>query len=223
MLPVRPLVLTLDDGHSGNFHLHATIQAHHAPVALFVCSDIVGSFRGFWFNHTSDPQSLMLVPDEKRLSLLSSAGFHEGNPLPRREALSLEEMHAMAGPLVEFQSHSATHAILPRCSSEKAWTEIRDSRDKLATCLGTSISGFAFPAGIYGQRELEMVRASGYTFALTTKRGSNTLRSDPYTLRRIGISDDASYAELVVKASGAWTPIETVYNLAVRLRAQFSK
>src|SRR5262249_51171283 len=119
-LPPKALVVTLDDGHRGNLRLKPVLERLGVPVTIFLCTGIVGTRRGFWFKHVDRPAELKQVPDEERLRLLREGGFDEPEELAEPEALSAEEILELQGPLVDFQSHTVSHPMLPHCSEAKA-------------------------------------------------------------------------------------------------------
>jgi peptidoglycan/xylan/chitin deacetylase (PgdA/CDA1 family) len=203
-LPTKALVLTLDDGHRGNYELTTVIRDLQVPITIFLCSGVVGSSVGFWFQHTLRPQELKNVPDELRVAELESTGFRQDEELPNRESLSDEEILEMSGELVDFQSHTVTHPILPLCSEAKAREELVRSRRDLMTRYDLDIYALAFPNGDYSGRDIDLARSAGYRCALTLDRGFNTSATDPLRLRRISIDDADGIDELVVKASGVW-------------------
>ena len=67
-LPPRSLILTLDDGHKSNYRLLPLINELHIPVTIFLCSDITGTHRHFWFiNMNIDVDKLKEIPDNDRI------------------------------------------------------------------------------------------------------------------------------------------------------------
>jgi len=62
----------------------------------------------------------------------------------------------------------------------------------------------ALVPAIKREREIDLVHAAGYGFALTVDAGFNTATTHPLRLRRLGVDDVDGLAELVVKASGLW-------------------
>jgi peptidoglycan/xylan/chitin deacetylase (PgdA/CDA1 family) len=204
-LPLKPMVITLDDGRRGNRELLPVLERLGVPVTVFLCASIVGSNRRYWFNHTRDGAALKLVADAERLERLRAEGFQELGG--EREALSDDEVREMAGPLVDFQSHGLSHPIIPRCDDAKARAEIVGSRQELATRYGFDIFAFAYPNGDYSDRERDLVREAGYRCALTLDLGFNNGSTDPFRLRRVCIDDADGLDELVVKASGVWGAI----------------
>jgi peptidoglycan/xylan/chitin deacetylase (PgdA/CDA1 family) len=201
-LPRRSLIVTLDDGHRRNRDLLPVLERLGVPVTIFVCSSIVGTDRRYWFKHVDDSGPLKRMSDAARLEHLRERGFvdTDGN----REALSDTEIRQMCGPLVDFQSHTLTHPILPQCDAAKARAEIAESRHALRSRYGFDIYAFAYPNGDYSRREMALVHEAGYLCAVTTKPGFNDSDTDPFQLKRIVIDDHDGIDELIVKASGVW-------------------
>jgi peptidoglycan/xylan/chitin deacetylase (PgdA/CDA1 family) len=207
-LPAKALIITFDDGHSGNFRLMEVVRRYGVPVTIFLCTDIVGTTRGFWFKHVDRAEALRAVPDRDRLAFLESYGFDPDAPRPDRDALSDGEIREMTGPLVDFQSHTASHPILTQCADAKARAEIFDSRRVLIEKYGFDAYAIAYPNGAHSDRVVQIARDAGYSCGLTTERGFNSPRTDPLRLRRIGIGDQDGIDALVVKSSGFWRVFE---------------
>ena len=202
-MPAKSLIITLDDGHRGNAALLDTVRAEGVPVTIFLCSGILGTRRRFWFEHdlpNGDVPALKLLPDDTRLAALAARGFSDEAEFEPRQALSIEEFEQLRAH-IDFQAHTVTHPILPNCSDAKAHAEIAGSKAQLEA-LSLEITTLSYPNGDYTARELAALESAGYTCGITVDAGYNTARTDLRRLRRIGISDEASPTELVVKASG---------------------
>jgi peptidoglycan/xylan/chitin deacetylase (PgdA/CDA1 family) len=205
-LPARAMIITLDDGHSSNHALKSVIARHRVPVTIFTCSGIVGTHRRFWFLHTPTAtvvQQLKAVRDPERLKRLQVAGFEETKEFEERQALSDAELADMR-ELVDFQSHTVFHPILPQCSADKAEFELAKSRADLEARLDKQIYALAYPNGSYSERDANLARKTGYLCALTLDRGFNSDTTPLFKLRRICVPDGADRHELIVKASGLW-------------------
>jgi peptidoglycan/xylan/chitin deacetylase (PgdA/CDA1 family) len=210
-LPAKALIITIDDGHRSNHALKSVIEKHGVPVTIFVCSGIIGTQRRFWFLHsptTAVVQQLKAVTDAERLTTLQSAGFEETTEFADRQALSDAELTDLTG-LVDFQSHTVFHPILPRCSAAKAEFEIAGSKGDLEGRFGNRIYALAYPNGSYSERDADLASKAGYRCALTLDRGFNSTTTPLFKLRRICVPDDADRHELLVKASGLWGYIST--------------
>jgi poly-beta-1,6-N-acetyl-D-glucosamine N-deacetylase len=202
-LPRKSLVITLDDGHAGNNELRGVFERFHVRPTIFVCTGLIGTRRGFWFLHAADVESLKRLRNDERVATLEASGFSPDAELPRREALSNEEIGSLS-TVAEIQSHTVTHPILPTCTDEQVGFELEDSKRHLEQGFGVAVYALAYPNGDYSDRELSLARAAGYTCALTVDGGSNGSSTDPFRLRRIVVDDRDSADAVVVKASGLW-------------------
>jgi len=202
-LPDFPLVITFDDGHRENYSLLPVLRETGVPVTIFLCSALTGTKRHFWFKEYRNFKLLKQLPDAERLRRLEKAGFRDDREYDDSHSLS-EEQVAILKEMVDFQSHSMTHPVLPLCSAIKSRREIRQSRRDLEREFGLQVTGFSFPDGLYSEREIEFVREAGYSYALTLEPGFNDATVDLFRLRRISIPDWAGIHFLSVKCSGIW-------------------
>lgn len=204
-LPVKPMVITFDDGKKTTYELKPVIQKHNVPVTFFVCSDIIGENRHFWFDHSLNLQTdLTIAKDAERLRLLEAAGFDDKKYNGYDEALSETEIAELIGIGISIQSHTRTHPILPMCDDSKAKTEITESKLDLERKLGIKVDYLAYPNGDYLRRDIDLCKKAGYLAAVTTEPGFNGAHTDLYRLKRISINDSASVNQLAVRATGVW-------------------
>jgi poly-beta-1,6-N-acetyl-D-glucosamine N-deacetylase len=203
-LPERPLVLTFDDGYRENYDLLPLLERERVAITIFICSGIVGSNKAYWFTERKDAERLKELPDEARSQAIEDGKHAELARTPTRQALSDDEIMHMSGPLVDFQSHTVSHPILPRCGTEKAVREIARSRIHLEARYGLDVVALAYPNGDYSDRDLLLTEEAGYACGLTVDAGFNTLGTDRFRLKRICIDDRDGVDELLVKASGLW-------------------
>jgi peptidoglycan/xylan/chitin deacetylase (PgdA/CDA1 family) len=207
-IPPRSLVLTLDDGHRGNALLRPVFERWGVRPTLYLVSRVVGTSRHFWFRHVGDAcYALMPHPNARRLELLRERfGFEPTREYAReeRQALSAEEIAGMRAS-VDFGSHTCFHPILTTCSDAECERETRDSKRDLEELLGRECRHFSYPNGDYSERELRMAREAGYLSARTVDVGWNDVDTDPFRLRMLGVSDDASLNVLAVQLCGLTT------------------
>ena len=199
-LPARALVITFDDGHRSNRDLVPLFERVGVPPTIFLCSGIVDTEQPFWFDVVDDPAALKAVPDSERVAVLERAAPSRGP----RPALNAQEIESMRDA-VDFQAHTVTHPILPRCDDIKAEREIADSRTQLEGRYGLDVYALAYPNGDYTDRDVALTRSAGYDCAVTVDHGFNDAGTDLFRLRRIGIDDvnDGPHA-LALKACGLW-------------------
>jgi peptidoglycan/xylan/chitin deacetylase (PgdA/CDA1 family) len=205
-LPPKALIITLDDGHKGNYALKPVLEKYGITATVFLCSGLADTNRHFWFEiemSNSVRQGLKGISDEERLKVLAGMGFRETAEQTTRQALSASEIEDMK-LVVDFQSHTVDHPVLPQCSDQRAFHQLSDSKIKLEDKFGLRIYALAYPNGDYSAREIAAAEKCGYQCALTLDLGFNSRTTPAFQLKRICINDDAGLDELFVRASGLW-------------------
>ncbi len=203
-LPPKSLIITFDDGFKGNYELKPLLEKYGIPATIFLCSGIVGTNRHFWWKQNIDKKTrgfLKRVPNERRLEILRGFGFEEKKEFKERQALSKNEIEGMKN-IVDFQSHTIFHPILTKCSKEKAYEEILQSKKDLENNYGFKIHALSYPNGDYSDRELLMAKKAGYKCGVTVDLGFNSQNTDLFRLKRIYIDGNAGPNELLVRSSG---------------------
>ena len=71
-IPPHALVVTLDDGHKGNYHLLPLFREFGVVPTIYLCSQVVGTGRRYWFKVPPKAASMAmkLLPAEDRSTLL---------------------------------------------------------------------------------------------------------------------------------------------------------
>jgi peptidoglycan/xylan/chitin deacetylase (PgdA/CDA1 family) len=211
-LPRYPLVVSIDDGHAGNYQLLQVIKDKGFPITIFLTSGIVGTHRHFWWSAVKSEEEIRRLKSGSYQSMqedLNRSGFVQDAANPCRQALNKEEILAMA-PYVDFQAHTRFHPVLPMCNSAQAYEEIHGSKVDLANDYDLSIYALAYPHGYYSARDIELVKNADFQCAVTVDEGLNNATTDLFRLKRIAIPDDADPDELIIKASGFWAALATI-------------
>jgi glycosyltransferase involved in cell wall biosynthesis/peptidoglycan/xylan/chitin deacetylase (PgdA/CDA1 family) len=164
-VPGRYVCVTFDDGYRDNLLAAAPVLAEFGiPATIFLPSRIIDGEASFhWYE----------------------------DPPP---ALSWQEVgELVGGGLVDVQSHTLTHPLLPHVDAERSYEEIAGSKREIERHVPYALTSLCYPAGLYGPREVEFVRAAGYAAAVTTNPGVNAGGGDLLELRRTLIygADDA--------------------------------
>lgn len=204
-MPDYPLVVTIDDGHRRNYELMDVLARYGVKPVVFLCSQVVGTRRKYWFKlEEMDQGMLRRQPNARRLELLRRlVGFTPAREYPEgeRQALSLSEMEAMK-PHVDFGSHSRTHPSLLACTDEECRDEVFGSKGDVEFLLGEECRHFSYPYGECERRLHRMAREAGYLSARSVHPGWNGIETDLYRLRGMGVADNASINMLVAQLSG---------------------
>jgi len=107
------------------------------------------------------------------------------------------------GSALSFEAHSITHPDLRAVDGGSAEREIAGSKAALEERLGRAVTAFCYPAGLYGERERQLVEKAGYRAATTCEPGANVPRCDPLTLRRIAVDGSDRLSDFDAKLRGA--------------------
>ena len=203
-LPKKVAIITFDDGHAGNYTLLPIIRELQIPMTIFLCSDIVGTRRHFWFKHCGkDPQRFKKLLNSQRLEALKEFGFDQTKEYDEIQALTHEQIEEMR-PWVDFQSHTCFHPCLTQCDDKTAQMEIVLSKQHLEQDYALNINTISYPNGDYSARDIRIAKEAGYSCGITVDYGFNDMYTDLFRLKRISVNDAQSQDELIVKASGCY-------------------
>ena len=205
-LPPKSLVITFDDGHKGNFNLLPVFKKYKIVPTIYVCSQIVETFRHFWFKVATGKKKLELLQCSNQMRLQHLAQEYDFEPSKEypeqeRQALSKEEIDLMNG-YVDFQSHSRFHPVMTNCSQVECEQEIVLAKDEVERLVGNRCKHFSYPRGAYSEREIFYSKKAVYASARTCDVGWNDAKTDPYRLKTTLIADDASVNWLAVQLTG---------------------
>ena len=159
-MPAGAFSVTFDDGYASIAALAAPIFAGlRVPMTVFVVAGAVGQ-TNIWDQRQGDR--------EERI-------------------LSREALRALAAEGMEIGSHTLTHAHLPQLADAELRAEVADSKARLEDLLGCPVSGFAYPYGELDARVRAAVIAAGYSYAVSTRKGTLAGPVDRFALPRLNM------------------------------------
>jgi peptidoglycan/xylan/chitin deacetylase (PgdA/CDA1 family) len=172
--PARTLGLTFDDGFADLAeHALPVLTEHGFRATVFITTGVTDGRVAFpWYEH----QPPVLGWDE---------------------VLELDR----AGTF-RFEAHTVSHPSLLAVDDAAAEVEIRESRRELEDRLGRPVSAFAYPAGLFGDRERRLVAEAGYTAAVSCEPGVNRPETDRFALRRRQIDSRDRLLDFKAKLGG---------------------
>jgi peptidoglycan/xylan/chitin deacetylase (PgdA/CDA1 family) len=85
---------------------------------------------------------------------------------PRKPLLTAPELRAVAAAGMEIGSHGLLHRHLPELSGTELKAEVVESRAVLENRLQVPVTGFCYPYGSCGPRELDAVEGAGYRYGV---------------------------------------------------------
>ena len=92
--------------------------------------------------------------------------------------------------------------MLPRLGEDEARGEIAGSKRDLEERLGKSVTSFCYPAGLYDEREIRLVREAGYRAGVTGDPGVNSGGGGLGRLKRTLVYGDDGALEFAAKLAG---------------------
>jgi peptidoglycan/xylan/chitin deacetylase (PgdA/CDA1 family) len=115
------------------------------------------------------------------------------------DSLSPEQIRTMqASGLIEFGAHTVNHVNLKNTSPEEAQREIMASKADVERLAGVPCLSFAYPFGRYLPEHVDMVRAAGFTTAVTVRKDIARIDATPLEIPRISINGKASALQFAI-------------------------
>jgi peptidoglycan/xylan/chitin deacetylase (PgdA/CDA1 family) len=214
-IPPKSLIITLDDGHKGNFQLVEIFQKHKVTPTIYLCSQLIDTNRHFWFKEKNiTSRHYKRLKNNVRLHLLNKQiAFSPKKEFQdhERQSLNKKEIIAMKN-FVSFQSHSAFHPVLTTCTFNECKEEIFRSKKDIETMIGNDCTHFSYPNGDYTEREIALLKEAGYLSSRTTDIGWNHLNTDPFKLRILGVSDNISVNWFTAELTGLPIYMKHLFN-----------
>lgn len=151
-------------------------------------------------------ETLKEVSNDQRVAFLAEFGSVCGvdippNPPSGCEAMSWDELRAVASEGMEIGCHTETHPILSRLSNRlELEIEIRGAKEHMKEHLGFDVRHFCYPNGRaidVGEAAIRCVREAGFASAVSCTYGLNTMEADRFQIRRIPFDSntDLHYGE----------------------------
>lgn len=109
-----------------------------------------------------------------------------------RETMSASELAELARHGIEIASHTCSHPKLTRLADEAIRRELGQSREGLASLLGSPPQSFAYPYGAFSPRVESLVREAGYAVAVSTIRDNRVRPEELFHLPRVMVMPDTT-------------------------------
>lgn len=164
----KTVALTFDDGYQDNVtNALPLLRQYNAKATLYLVVD----------RHDRDWSTY-------------KKAHHNSGELAREPKLTDEQVKNMlASGLIELGGHTYTHANLLTADDASRQHEIANSRCTLEAQFETSVTSFAYPFGLYGEKDVVAAQAAGYRNAVTTIEGiEDQFGQRPFELRRVKVS-----------------------------------
>jgi peptidoglycan/xylan/chitin deacetylase (PgdA/CDA1 family) len=162
----KTVAITFDDGYLDNYSIALPLlKKYNACATLYLVID----------RHNND-WSVKKNPK------------HNSGALALEEKLSDDHILEMLNSNVfELGGHTITHPYLPNLSFEDKKYEMIQCKEILENKFNTQVTSFAYPFGIYSNEDINIIKGSDYSSAVTTEEGVAD-NSTLFDLKRIKAS-----------------------------------
>jgi peptidoglycan/xylan/chitin deacetylase (PgdA/CDA1 family) len=166
-LPEKSVVLTFDDGYLDNLtNALPLMKKYNARATLYLVID----------RHDNDWST-----NKKK--------HHDSGELARDPKLTDQQVtELLDSGCFELGGHTLSHANLNSLNTAQKIAEITESKTTLEEMFKTEVTSFAYPFGIFSEEDVDIVKQSGYTNAVTTDAGIDDLSQSMFNLKRVKIS-----------------------------------
>lgn len=192
--PPKSVVITFDDGYKNNYtHALPILKQYNFPATIFLATDYVGTKELFpWLND-----------------------LHGGNEKVKENwmPLSWEEIKEMSQEGITFGSHTCSHTNIRKMNKKDFETETERSKNVIERRMNKQVNLFSYPFSFPKYRRRyrnligetrEILLRTGFGGACTTIIGTNSLVSDPLSLKRIQIKNTDDLFSFKAKVDGAY-------------------
>lgn len=128
------------------------------------------------------------LPPLIRDQFLDQLEINVGAMMADLPAFTKADLIAIADRGFEIGAHTMDHPILGLCNTDQAQDEIGKTREILEGIIKRPIKGFAYPNGRpwvdFSYRHIEMLKTTGYDYAVTTQWGVARQDTSPYQIPR---------------------------------------
>jgi peptidoglycan/xylan/chitin deacetylase (PgdA/CDA1 family) len=133
------------------------------PVTNYVTSGVIDS--EYWYK---PGQHRIFIPGKTEygtsgLILPNNRNEAEKKGFTIELGLTSEQLkEASRHPKITIGAHSVTHALLDETNYDECKREIFDSKKDLENLIGQEVKHFAYPGGIFSERETLLVHEAGF-------------------------------------------------------------
>lgn len=107
--------------------------------------------------------------------------------------MTWDNIRSLDRGLIEVGAHTESHALLSKCTEERQRAEVLSCKSTIEHETGCNVESFCYPNGQsadFTDQTVDIVRACGFTNAVTAMGGLVGRYSDPFRLNRLSVSSD---------------------------------
>ena len=193
-LPDKPILLTFDDGYESSILLaRPVLERYGMQAAVFVIGVSVG-------RDTYKDTNVPIIPH-----------FSWEQAVEAKDVLSVQSHTYDMHRIRQLDQQNFRFGVLKNegereTDYETAFREdIQRSKNEIQNNLGTPVTAFAYPYGLYTEKSEALLKEAGIKATVTTRHGINVIeRGNPeclYAMKRITVSGEIDPAQLIESLS----------------------
>jgi peptidoglycan/xylan/chitin deacetylase (PgdA/CDA1 family) len=186
--PLRPVILTFDDGFADFWSAAMPILQQYALNAtLYLVTGFIDRTSS-WLRHEHESERSMLTWEQ--IAMLQTWG-------------------------IECAAHTHSHPQLDLLPLAHARAEITRCKELLEDNLGQAVCSFAYPYGYFTAHVRQIVQEAGYTSACAVRHALSSEEDDAFALARLMVGPATSldeFAALLTGTPASWgATLSTMY------------
>jgi peptidoglycan/xylan/chitin deacetylase (PgdA/CDA1 family) len=222
-LPGRALLLTFDDGDRSLMDVVLPIfKEHGIPGVAFIITDLLESTQPTWWSEVegllaaggtspsireSNPafalRALKRLAEIDRQAAVQELRATASTTTAPADQLTEADLRALEAGGIAIGNHTTTHPCLPRCTSARVETEIKEAHAGLESSLGHPPTAFAYPNGDWDPRAERVLKQLGYETAFLFDHRTNPRRiADPLRISRLRVDSSTTMDRFRMIVSG---------------------
>ncbi|MBI1810626.1 MAG: polysaccharide deacetylase family protein [Nitrospirae bacterium] len=187
-LTQKAVVVTFDDGWLDNYmYAFPILKKYKINATVFLITNRVenASLKNSKFKIQN---SKLLIPTHNESKILIEKGE------AHKVVINWELIKEMSNSgLIEFYSHTKSHAKCNSLSEKELMEELKESREIIEKQLGSPGPYFCWPYGKYNGLAVNVAKKTGYKALFTTNHGVVEAGSDPFAINRIIVKDSVAW------------------------------
>jgi peptidoglycan/xylan/chitin deacetylase (PgdA/CDA1 family) len=185
----RALVLTFDDAYLDNYiYAFPLIKKYGVRAVIFAPTAWLDGASASPLDSAGLRAFRADPPTHNQAKALIAEGKFSSVAMDWEMARTMKE-----SGLVEFGSHTETHAECDALDEARLERELQGSRARLEEELGAPCDSLCWPRGRFNEAAIEAARKAGYRACFTTRRGVVSEKTDPMRIERIVTKEGESW------------------------------
>ena len=187
-LTQKAVVVTFDDGWLDNYiYALPAIKKNKINATVFLITNRVENTSLKNSKFKIQNSKLTIPTHEESKSLIGKGEAH-------KVVLNWSVIKEMSDTgLIEFYSHTKSHAKCNSLSEKELAEELKESREIIEKRLGIPCPYFCWPYGKYNGLAVNVAKKTGYKALFTTNHGVVEAGSDPFAINRIIVKDSIAW------------------------------